>query len=1558
MTNKRSFKWLAALLAVLMLLTSLPMTALAAPASDIPEEMLDNVFLDALAYTGYDVQAQMDDGTIYKKYSSSVPASIRSNIGYGTGPYGTETVADSSTVSGKAPDIARFEANGLCCASYVSYVYFNYLPNVAGIDTSHITRPSNPRSATAYNTVANSWVNSGQGKRISFTQNADGSNFVPSEPIPIGALVVFKHIPTGDIAHVAVYAGYYGGQHWVTHVGNDRGPEFCTIVGMSKGDYPEAVVQVVYPDIPEGNGLIQVQKNDTEGKGLAGAIFVATSVNDPSLQFVIGPTDSTGFAETKERVPYGQYKIYEQTFPKNHRAYGQTEWTVEVSAENDGIVKFTAVNELIPGSVKIVKKSEDGSISGKEFNISGNGVDKDVVTGSDGTFTVSDLKPGTYTVTEKEYAGYVPQEPQTVTVVSGGTAIVTFNNTLRKGNLEVTKTSEDGLVEGVELRLYGTSDLGEKVDMYAVSDKSGKAYFKNVPIGTYTLSEENVEIKYVKPENQTVAILWDETVTATVHNVLKKWRADVYKLDSELAGRGDGSQLPEEVSAVPMSADTPSLMYHEDYESAEDLGYPYGYNQGDATLAGAVYAVARYGEILDTYTTDEEGYFLTDWYPCGDGYEIFELSPSPGYMLDETVYYPDSYAEWYTSEFNTTYLDVYEVVKKSNIVLVKHSDDGSTQIETPEEGAEFLIYLKSAGSYNNADVAERDHIVINSYGFGVSKELAYGLYVVEQVSGKPGAEMMEPFEVMIEEHAEIYSFIINNAPITALIDVVKKDATTGKTIPAAGIGFKIKDMATGEFIRQTFNYPTPTELEVFYTDENGTLRLPEALAYGDYQLIEVTVGGAEGYVLDSTPVPFTVDGTKKVVTVEKHNEPQMGTVSIEKKGEVFASVTEQDGVYTPVYEVRGLEGAVFSVYAVEDTYTLDGTLRYTAGQKIATLTTGPDGKATSEPIHLTKLKIVEDKAPYGMVLLDEPLYAELTYAGEEVKITTTSVTAVNERQKVGISLLKELEKDETYGIGLGEEYTGIRFGLFAADTLTAADGKTIPKDGLLETVGIDANGMAIFTVDVPVNAKLYVKEVATDSRYLLSDTAYPVEFTYGGQEVAMVQLVVNNGEVIGNSIIRGKLEGLKKDADGGLVPGAVFGLFKPDETDFIAENALALAESGEDGTFVIEGIPYGNWKLKELSCPVHLVLNDEIFDVTVSEQDQVIAITVVNDFVEGEVEGLKVDEDGLPVKGAVFGIFPDGTVEFTEETALAVSESNEEGLFRFEKLRYGKWFIKELSCPEMFVLSDEIFAVEIREHQQVIEITAENEYVKGSIEGLKVDDDNNPVAGVIFGLFPEGTTEFTEENAAMITETDENGVFRFDEIRYGKWLVKELSCSAMYVMCEDVFEADVTVDGQVIAITVSNKIVTGTARVVKLNANNHDEKLSGFAFEVYRDVNDNGIFDADIDTLCGMMTETEAGIYELSGLRYGGYFLYESKAVDGFIRDEEYHYFRIEKEGETVNIENEEGVGFVNEPVPEVPDNPKTGDESNLGLWLAMAIGSLMLLLATLFIGKRKRTAV
>ena len=500
----------------------------------------------------------------------------------------------------------------------------------------------------------------------------------------------------------------------------------------------------------------------------------------------------------------------------------------------------------------------------------------------------------------------------------------------------------------------------------------------------------------------------------------------------------------------------------------------------------------------------------------------------------------------YTVEYNQTVLDSLETVQKGKIAIIKHCDDGSTQIETPEIGAEFEVYLKAAGSYSNAKDSERDLLVCNEHGFAQSKDLPYGIYTVKQTKGLEGNELIDAFDVYVSKDGEVYRYIINNAPFKSYIKVIKTDSTTGKVIPYAGAAFQLF-RPDGSKVEMTYTYPEITTIDTFYTTADGTLITPEALEYGKgFSLVEVSA--PYGYVLDPTPVYFDVtednsteESAVTIIKVAKPNMPQMGTITIEKRGEVFASVEKDGEKYIPVYKETGLAGAVYGIYAAEDIYTLDGTLRYSKGEKVATLTTSADGTVTSEPLFLGKFEIREEQAPYGTVLNTEPMYVELTYAGENIEVTATTVSVINERQKAIINLLKKLETDDQYGIGLGSEYQNIKFGLYAAETLTAADGAEIPKDGLLDIIGIDESGLGVFSADIPVGAKLYVKEYAADSHYLLSDTQYPVEFNYTDSLIASVQIDVNNGEAIENVIIRGNIKGVKTDEENNTIAGAVFG---------------------------------------------------------------------------------------------------------------------------------------------------------------------------------------------------------------------------------------------------------------------------------------------------------------------------------------------------------------------------------------------------------------------------------
>ena len=1018
------------------------------------------------------------------------------------------------------------------------------------------------------------------------------------------------------------------------------------------------------------------------------------------------------------------------------------------------------------GSAKIVKTSEDGKVEGLSFTITGNGVNKTVKTGPSGEIQIDNLTPGVYTVIEQNYDKYEPQEVRRVTVVSGQTATVTFNNVLKRGDLTVKKTSEDGLNEGVKFHLFGTSVSGLAVDEYAITDRSGIARFKDVLIGTgYTLEEVDTAIRYVIPEKQTAAVEWNTVTNKSFHNILKKWNVTVTKSDKE-------------------------------------TGTP----QGDASLAGAVYGIFKGEQLIDTYTTDENGQFTTKYYVCGNDWTVREITPSEGYLLDTTIHKISAEPELYTLEYNSASNDVNEQVIKGNIAIIKHTDNGETQIETPEIEATFEVYPKSAGSYEDAKETERDFLTCDENGFAQTKDMPYGVYVVEQTSGWDGRELMKPFDVFISADGQTYRYLINNANFESYIKIVKVDAETGKIIPYAGAGFQLY-RPDGSLITQSFTYPTPVTIDTFYTNDEGYLITPEKLEYGSgYSLVEVSA--PYGYVLSSEPVYFDVvqdDSTDEdgiaVIEVVKENTAQKGVIKISKSGEVFSSVTESEGMYQPVYSVQGLAGAVYEITAAEDIYTLDGTLRYAAGEVVDTVTTDETGLAESKPLYLGKYEIREIEAPYGMVLNGEIHAAELVYAGQEIEITETAASFYNERQKAAVSLDKVLEQNNLFGIGANGELSAVTFGLFAAETLTAADGSAIPADGLLEILSVDENDRAVCKTDLPFGS-FYFKELSTDEHYILSDEKYPVVFGYAGQDAALVEIRANDGKPIDNDLIYGEIHGLKKDEDGNALSGALIGLFKADCTEFTAENAIMTATSAEDGVFSFADVPYGNWVVREIEAPTGFVLSEESFAVNVDKDGAVIEVEIENTLIRGTVQLTKTDKDypDNKLSGAEFSVYRDsnGNKEFdADDELIGTLTETSAGVYEMPDLIYGGYFVKEEKAPEGFYLDENAYYFEITEHGKTVIV--ENEASKGfvnapqvgSLKIVKTSSDGK-VEGFSFRV--TGANGYSE-----IFTTDEKGVIFIENLRIGDYTVSEVSdgASAAYVLPADktasVFEGAVTV---------------------------------------------------------------------------------------------------------------------------------------------------------------------
>lgn len=840
-------------------------------------------------------------------------------------------------------------------------------------------------------------------------------------------------------------------------------------------------------------------------------------------------------------------------------------------------VSFNA--DITPlGNLKLIKTSEDNVVANIKFTITSTNYSKTVTTNSKGEFQLDDLVPGKYTVTEESIDKYVPAKSQTVTVEGNKTATVSFSNVLKRSDIKVIKSCEDNFTEGHKFHLYGTSLSGIKVDEYTTTDKNGVATFKDILIGTgYTLEEVDTAVRYVIPDNQTAAVEWNKVNEYHFNNKLKKFRVNVVKSDIEK-----------------------------------------GHAQGDAKLSGAKYGIYKGNQLIDTYTTDDNASFTTKYYVCDTDWTIKEISSSEGYLVNDEVYKVGADPKLYEIEYNECKNAVTEQVKKGKIAIIKHTDDGSTQIEMPEKGAEFQVYLKSAGSFVNADKDEKDTIICDEDGFASTKLLPYGVYTVHQTKGWEGREKIKDFDVFIDTDMKEYKFLINNSNFESYLKVVKLDAETGKQIAYEGAGFEIYD-SDGHRVNMQFTYPEVTEIHTFYTNSEGYLITPEKLPYGDYTLKEVQA--PYGYVLDSTPIPFSItqensstDTGVTVVKVKARDVAQKGVIEITKTGEIFKSVIENEGIYTPIYENGNLANAVFEIYAAEDITTLDGTVRAYQGELVDEITTGKNGIAKSKQLYLGKYTVIEKTAPDTFVNANEQYDVELTYAGQDVKVTSTALSVFNDRQKVSVSLSKIMEQNEAFSIGNNKEILSVQFGIYTDEDITAADETVIPKDALITYGNCDENGNLTFNCDLPIGFKWYAKEIATDNHYILSDTKYEFNTEYQGQDVETINIDLNNGEPIVNDLIYGTIKGLKIDRETEkTIKGTLFGLFKSDTTEYTKDNAILTAESDENGIFVFDNIPFGEYKVKELQPAENYLPSDDIHHITVSDNEQIIEITAVND---------------------------------------------------------------------------------------------------------------------------------------------------------------------------------------------------------------------------------------------------------------------------------------------------------------------------------------------------------
>ena len=424
--------------------------------------------------------------------------------------------------------------------------------------------------------------------------------------------------------------------------------------------------------------------------------------------------------------------------------------------------------------------------------------------------------------------------------------------------------------------------------------------------------------------------------------------------------------------------------YKKDFDT--NLSIP----QGEAKLGGAIYDIydSETNQVVATVTTDENGHFKSGELPEIKKYYLKERKPSEGYLLDETKYYFDI-----KSGNLHPKIDVYEKVITRDFEYTKVFASDKTGIMTPEPNIEFGIYNFKNELYKKLISDEEGKIYVT---------LPYGRYTLKQLSATIDHEKLKDYNFEVKDVGAIVNKVFANADITAKLKVIKIDKDSGNVIARSNIKFKIFNVDTGEYVKQTITYPKVQTIEIFETDDNGILITPYPLASGNYKLEEVDQV-IDGYLWNDESVEFHIGDNEEFIEDEElgvlfevkfENKQVKGEVEITKVGEKL--VLENNSYH---YEKIKLDGVVYELHALEDIYSADGTKIYSKDELIDTYKTDSSGYFKIEDLFLGKYYLLETASSNGNVLDKTKHNFILEYKDQYTPIISLNFTYKNHLAK-------------------------------------------------------------------------------------------------------------------------------------------------------------------------------------------------------------------------------------------------------------------------------------------------------------------------------------------------------------------------------------------------------------------------------------------------------------------------------------------------------------------------------------------------------------------------------
>ncbi len=1228
-------------------------------------------------------------------------------------------------------------------------------------------------------------------------------------------------------------------------------------------------IQIVKTDALDQTPIEGVQfdiyYNDDYGEGLAATMT----------------TNADGVA-ISEPLRKGKYIVREHANPT-----GYVSELVELHAEvkSDETTYLSADNQPIQGQIRIVKKDEltKDALAGAEFTITrisglpshkGAG-DGDVVavmtTDASGVALSPLLTWGTYLVEEtvvpvhfvdNDYSTEVTIETENLQTIE-----VEVENEPTKGFIQLTKTDRlnGNPIKGVRFDLYYNDQYGEGLATSMVTDANGVAISEPIRKGRYIVKENGATVGYFFEEvTLDATVKSDETTELEATNQPAMAKLRIYKRDADeyggdiqnLSTRGDGELTGAEFQVL----------------AAEDILDRQG---------NVVYAK---GDIVvpSIFTEGEDAAALTsDLWP--GKYEIVEVTPPAGYAASDEHFFVDASS---AAEQSEEAVIVYDGLKTNEVLygakaIVKLLGDDNTdpdpeRVETPEEGAEFEVYLASAGSYEDARELERDYLVTDENGYAMTKALPYGMYVLRQTVAKDGYEIKGPilFEIKGTENLTNPPILtLTNMPILYRLRFIKTDAETGRIITLANTSFKLKD-ADGEYVKQMVYYPREEEIDTFTTDETGCVTLPETVTWGLYFIEEVE--SPEGYLIRSEDFAVFVGregdtpDTVYELDIEIPNDPVKGQLRLEKKGLQLTGFEPMTDAYgneyqKPIFELRYLAGAVFEVRAAEDIVGRDGTVWFEKDTLVDTITTTEAGGDVSKVLPLGKYIVTEVETPAGYVCDPKEYEAELVFADNQTAIVETTVEIVNEYLPAEITLLKEKEILQTQHEG--EEVRqivatapgeGFVFGLFTDQDIRYSSG-TLMADTLVATGATDEHGSLTFSGLFP-HGSYYVRELSAPDGWKLSAERYPVTLdpAMKAEDAHVIRAALS--EPILNELVYSTVTLTKTDITGEeTLPGAQIEVRNEDG------EVIYRAYTDENGEIPDIPVTPGRYTFREIYAPEGYALNETEMQFEVDADGNITGdMTIRDDFTR--VQLVKLDENDQPLEGVQF------TLSSMDGDILKIEVSDENGLVTFDRIPYGTFVIEESRPLNGYILTDKKVTVIVTgEFVNPLEPLDTFKNYPNQAVIRKVDQNGKPLEGAVFGLFDEyGIREMT-------AVSDENGLVRFEKIPHGDYTIREIEAPLGYLLCKEV--VNLTVDDSYVGS--DTPIATLTNHFKRLRYKKVDtsgKALAGVEFS---------LINAKTNEIVETVVSDERGEFIFTEFDYGDWIIRETKVPDSYMQMED-----------------------------------------------------------------------